>query len=119
MCEKTSLAIEVYEQARFAEEQGDVSLAEAGYLQSHTLFGEVCRTSGTDCLNAANALNSLTFLRWSRKDYAGALHSAKESVTILETYGAPLIQADAELIYDTSCDLMVQMQYELSLVSTR
>ena len=119
MCEKTSQAILVYEQARRAEQDGNVKLAEARYLQSHTLFEEACRTGGTDCLDAAKSLNAITFLRWSRRDYEGALRSARESVTILETSGTQFINPDAGFIYDTSCNLMIQMQYELALVSTQ
>jgi len=117
MCEKTSQAIMMYERARCAEQAGNVKLAEASYLQSHTLFEEACRIGDTHCLDAAKSLNAITFLRWSRQDYEGALRSARESVTILETSGTQFINVEAGFIYDTSYDLMIQMQYEASLAS--
>ena len=119
MCEKANQGAEIYHQARHAEQEGRVTLAESYYLQSHELFKKTCETGGADCLNAANALNALTFLRWSRKDYEGALLSAKESVTIMETYRTQFISTDADFIYDTSRELMDQMQYEMALVSTK
>ena len=119
MSEKVDQAIEIWKQARTAEREGRLKLAEAGFLQSHRLFVEACKTSGTDCLNAAGALNALTFLGWSREDYEGALRSAQESVTMIEAYGIQFIGVDAGFIYDTACDLVTQMQYELSLISTK
>lgn len=120
MSEKAKQAIEMYQQGRHAEQQGRVILAESYYLKSWSLFEEADEISGAQYLNAATVLNALTFLRWSRNDYEGALHSAKESVKIMETYGAQFItRVEASFIYDTSCELMDQMQYEISLVSTR
>ena len=116
MCEKTRLASEMYHQARRAEQEGKVALAEVQYLQSRAAFEEV---GGAQYLSVANILNALTVLRWSRKDYAGALRSAKESAQIMENHGAQVSSADEDFIYSTSCELMDQIQYEMSLVSVR
>jgi hypothetical protein len=64
-------------------------------------------------LNAANALNSLAFLRCSQKNYEGALCSAKQSLRIMETYGTEYPSADAELIRNTSWDLIDQINHEM------
>ena len=116
LCEKTRQAIEMYHQARRAEQEGKVALAEVQYLRSRAAFEEV---GGTQYLSIANVLNALTFLRWSRKDYAGALRSAKESAQIMENHGAKFSNIDANFIYSTSCELIDQIQYEMSLVSVR
>src|SRR5919198_3178552 len=120
MCEKSKQAIELYHQARHAEQAGQSMLAESYYIQSQALFVEACEANDTQCLNAANTLNALTFLRWSLKDYEAALYSAKKSVKIMESYRKEFIaSADADFLYDTSIGLMDQMQYEVSLVSTK
>jgi len=120
MREKTKQAIEIYQQGRQAELEGRAILAESYYLQSRSLFEEAGESGSAQYLNAATTLNALTFLRWSRDDYEGALRSAKESVKIMEAYHPQFItSADANLIYGTSCELMDQMQYQMSLVSTR
>jgi Tetratricopeptide repeat len=116
MSEKTKQAIEMYRQAYRAEQEGRVNLAEVYYLKSRAAFEEV---GGAQYLSAANVLNALTFLRWSRKDYEGALRSAQESVQIMENQGAQFSSLDADFIHSTSCELMDQMQYEMSLVSVR
>ena len=119
MCEKIKQAVEMYYKACYAEQEGKAALAESYYLQSCAFFEEAGEASGAQYLNAANALNALTFLRWSRKDYEGALRSATESVKIMENYGAQFTRADADFIHSTSCELIDQIQYEMSLVSTR
>ena len=112
-------AVEMYNQACLAEEKGQMDIAELYYLKSRATFEKAGEISGAQYLNAANSLNALAFLRWSRKDYEGALCSAKESAKIMETYGAQSTSADADFLYSTSCELMDQILYEMSLVSTR
>lgn len=119
MSKTAKLAIEMYQQAVQAEQKGRTTLADSYYLQSQAMFKSACETSRTYCLNAANTLNALTFLRWSGKDYEGALQSAKESVKIMETYSPQFSGPEAGFIYDTSRELLDQIQYELALVSTK
>ena len=111
-------AVEMYHEACLAEEKGQMDIAELYYLKSRALFEKASETSEPQYLNAANALNSLAFLRWSRKDYEGALRSAKESAKIMETYGVQFTNMDADFIRSTSCELIDQIQYEISLIST-
>src|SRR5512144_949583 len=111
MCVKSDQAVDLYKKACQSERQGEVNLAEVYYLKSWSLFEQA---GGCNYLNAANALNSLAFLRWSRKDYEGALCSAKQSVRIMETSAANICSAEAELIRSTSWDLIDQVRYEMS-----
>ena len=106
-------AVEMYDKACSAEEKGQLDIAELYYLKSRGLFESV---GGIQYLNAANALNSLAFLRWSRRDYEGALCSAKEAVKIIERYSTQFTSEDADFIYSTACELIDQIQYEMSLV---
>ncbi len=112
MCVKSDQAVDLYKKACQSERQGEVNLAEIYYLKSWSLFEQA---GGCNYLNAANSLNSLAFLRWSRKDYEGALCSAKKSIRIMEVHASEFLGADAELIRDTSWDLIAQVSYEMSL----
>lgn len=114
MCVKSEQAIQLYNKACRSEQVGDANLAEVYYLKSWFLFQQV---GGSHFLNAANALNAVTFLRWSRKDYEGALRSVKESMNLMETHGAKFSGADADLIRDTCWELLDQIRYEMSLAS--
>jgi len=114
MCVKSDQAVDLYNKACQSEQKGEANLAEVYYMKSWSLFEQA---GGSHCLNAANSLNALAFLRWSRKDYEGALRSAKESMRIMETYGIELSSADADLIRSTSWELVDQVNYELLLVS--
>jgi hypothetical protein len=112
MCVKSDQAVDWYKKACLSEQQGQPTLAEVYYLKSWSLFEQA---GGCNYLNAANALNSLAFLRWSRKDYEGALCSAKKSVQIMETHSSEVAGADADLVRNTSWDLIDQVSYEMSL----
>jgi hypothetical protein len=114
MCIKSEQAIDLYNKAYRSEQEGKVSLAEVYYLKCLSLFEQA---GGSHYLNAANALNALAFLRWSRKDYEGALRSAREAMKIMETYGSGFSSADADLIRSTSSELIDQINYEICLVT--
>lgn len=114
MCAKSEQAVDLYKKACRSEQEGQANLAEVYYLKSWSLFEQA---GGSYYLNAANALNALAFLRWSRKDYEGALCSAKQSMRIMETYGNSFSSADAELIRSTAWELIDQICYEMLLIS--
>ena len=114
MCVKSDQAVDLYNKACHSEQKGEANLAEVYYLKSWSLFEQA---GGSHYLNAANALNALAFLRWSRKDYEGALRSARESMRIMETHGSEFSSADADLIRSTSWELIDQVTYEMSLAS--
>src|SRR6266540_2496403 len=112
MCVKSDQALDLYNKACQSERKGETNLAEVYYLKSWSLFEQA---GGSNYLNAANALNALAFLRWSRRNYEGALCSAKRSMRIMETHESELSGADADLIRNTSWDLIDQVSYEMSL----
>ena len=114
MCLKSEQAVVWYNKAFRSEQEGQDNLAEVYYLKSWSLFEQA---GGSHYLNAANALNALAFLRWSRKDCVGALSSARQAMKIMETYGNAYPGADADLIRSTAAELMEQISYELILVS--
>src|SRR5215217_220319 len=113
MCVKSEQAVDLYNKAYRSEQEGQINLAEVYYLKSWSLFEQA---GGSHYLNAANALNALAFLRWSRKDYVGALGSARKSVKIMETHGNAFPSVDADLIRSTAWELVDQVSYELLLV---
>jgi hypothetical protein len=82
-------------------------------LKSWSLFEQA---GGFHYLNAANALNALAFLRWSCKNYEGAVRAARESMKIMETYGNGFSNADVDLIRSTSWELIDRVSYEISLI---
>ncbi len=112
MCAKSDQAAEWYKKGYSFAQKGETNIAEVYYLKSWSLFEQA---GGPHYLNAANALNSLAFLRWSQKNYEGALCSAKHSMRIMETYGAEYPSADADLIRTTSWDLIDQINHEMLL----
>ena len=114
MCVKSEQAVDLYNKARRSEQEGKTTLAEVYYLKSWFLFEQA---GGSHYLNAANALNTLAFLRWSRKDYEGALCSAKGSMRIVDTHGSEFSSEDADFIRNTSGELIDQVCYEKSLIS--
>ena len=114
MCVKTDQAMSLYHKACRSERDGEANLAEVYYLKSWFLFEQV---GGTHHLTAANALNAVAFIRWSRRDYEGALCMANESVRIMEAHGAQFGDADANLIRNTSWELIDQVRYEMTLGS--
>ncbi len=114
MCVKSDQAVDLYNKACQSEHKGEANLAEVYYLKSWSLFEQA---GGSHCLNAANALNALAFLRWSRKDYEGVLRSARKSMRIMETNGSEFSSADADLIRSTSWELIDQVNYEMSLAA--
>ena len=110
MCVKSDQAAEWYKKAYVFQQKGETNVAEVYYLKSWSLFEQA---GGQHHLNAANALNSLACLRWSQKNYEGALCSARQSIRIMETYGAEYPSADAELIRSTAWDLVDQINREM------
>jgi len=99
-------AVELFNQACLAEQEGKASLAEVYYLKSWALFEE---SGGSHYVNAANALNALAYLRWSRGNLEGALCSAKKSVQIMEAHKAEPRNSDAELVLMQAWDLINQL----------
>jgi len=88
-------AVELYNQAHFAEQEGRASIAEVYYLKSWALFEQ-----GGDryYVKAANALNALACLRHSLGNHEGALVSAKRSVQMIESYPDVFASAEAKVI---------------------
>ncbi len=96
-------AIEFYKKACSAEEQGEMNLAEVYYLKSAYAFEQA---GGAHMANAANAFNTLAFLRESRGNHEGALCAAKKSAQIMENYRLQSASHDAELIRATAWELI-------------
>jgi len=96
-------AVEFYNKACLAEEQGEMNLSEVYYLKSAYAFEQA---GGTHMLNAANAFNSLAFLRESCGNQASALCAAKKSAQIMEKYRAQSASPDVELIRMTAWELI-------------
>lgn len=100
---KNKTAMEFYNQACYAEQQGIMDLAEVYYLKSAYAFEQAGKA---DYLNAANAFNILAFLRESRGNHLGALCAAKKSAQIMENYRAFAANQDADLIRMTAWELI-------------
>src|SRR5262245_38241746 len=100
---KNKTAMEFYNQARSAEEKGELELTEVFYLKSAYAFEQAGKT---DYLNAANSFNALGFLRESRSNYKGALCAAKKSAFIMENFREQFATHDTELIRITALELI-------------
>jgi len=103
MCTTIEKAVELYNRACTAEEQGELNLAEVYYLKSWAAFE---KAGGRHALNAANALNALAFLREARGNHEGAMSSAKRSLRIVEDYRMQFQSSDADLIHMQARDLI-------------
>jgi len=96
-------AIELYNQACLAEQEGKAELAEVYYLKSWTLFEQAGERY---YVNAANALNALAHLRQSRGNYEGAFLSVKKSIEIIEAHASVFTHAEAEVVRMRAWDLV-------------
>ena len=76
-------AVELYNKACQAENDGLPTLAEVYYLKSEVLFEQA---GGIHFLNAANSLNALAFLRKSTGDDPGALRALRESLKLIDAH---------------------------------
>jgi hypothetical protein len=114
MCVKSDQAMNLYTKACRSQQAGEANLAEVYYLKSWFLLEQV---GGAHLLTAANALNAVAFIRWSRRDYEGALRLANQAIRVMEAHGKELSCAEADLIRDTSWDLIDQVLSEMSLSS--
>ena len=112
MCVKSDQATDLYNKACQSERQGATNLAEVYYLKSWSLFEQA---GGYHYLNAANAMNALAFMRWSHRNYEGALYAAKESRRIMETKAAEFSSEDADLIRSTAWELIDEISYAILL----
>jgi hypothetical protein len=88
-------AIELYNQACLAEQEGKANLAEVCYLKSWALFEQAGERY---YVNAANALNALAYLRQSRGNYEGAFLSVKKSIEFIEAHAGVFTHAEAEAV---------------------
>ena len=112
MCVKSDQATDLYKKACQSERQGATNLAEVYYLKSWSLFEQA---GGYHYLNAANAMNALAFMRWSQRNYEGALYAAKESRRIMETKAAEFSSEDADLVRSTAWELIDELSYAILL----
>lgn len=92
---ETYQAVQLYNQARSAEQTSQVDVAEVYYLKSYTLFEEA---GGRYYVKAAQVLNALAHLRQSRGNYEGAFWSVKKSMQLIETHPDVFTDGAAEVI---------------------
>jgi tetratricopeptide (TPR) repeat protein len=88
-------AIELYNQACLAEQEGKANLAEVYYLKSWALFEQA---GDRYYVNATQILNALAHLRQSRGNYEGAFSCVKKAVQIIETHPGVFTNTEAEVI---------------------
>ena len=88
-------AIEFYEKAYEAETQGNIDRAEALYTESRELFE---KEGGMHFIDAANIMNTVSFMKEKYGDYDGALHAARASAEIMKTRFEGGTSRDAETI---------------------
>jgi len=89
-------AIELYNQAALAKQQGRGYLAEMYYLKSWALFEQA---GDIYYVNAASALNALAGVRRECGNHKGAFRSAQKSVQIIEAHPDAFTSAEAEVIH--------------------
>ena len=77
-------AIQLYEEASLAEEQGNIDRAEVLYLESRDMF---LKEGGSHLIDATNIMNAVAFMKEKYGDYEGALHAGENSIQILERVG--------------------------------
>ena len=74
-------AIQLYDEASLAEEQGNLDRAEVLYLESPDIF---LKEGGNHWIDAANIMNAIAFMKEKYGDYEGALHTGEKSIQILD-----------------------------------
>lgn len=103
MCTEIKCAIELYNKACQAEDDGMATLAEVYYLKSEVLFEQA---GGMHFLNAANSLNALAFLRKSNGDNQGALRALRESLRIMDMHQRECATRDGAFIRMQAWEMM-------------
>src|SRR5215216_8166418 len=81
MSTRIERAVQLYEEASRAEEQGNVDRAEVLYLESRDFF---LHEGGAHFIDAANIMNAIAFLKEKYGDYEGARRAAEESIQVLD-----------------------------------
>ena len=99
-------AIDLFQKAWSAEEQGEMQLAEICYLRSAFVFE---RAGAQYVMQTANTLNALAFLRKARGNHAGAIYSAKRSLQITKKFETQFSNPEVELVRTTAWDLIDQL----------
>src|SRR5436190_24387317 len=80
MSTQITRAILLYEEARVAENQGNINRAEVLYVESKEIF---MQQGGVHLVDAANIMNAIALMKTKNADYDGALHAAEKSVQIM------------------------------------
>lgn len=103
MCTEIKCAVELYNKACQAENDGMATLAEVYYLKSEVLFEQA---GGMHFLNAANSLNALAFLRKSNGDDEGALRALRACLKIMDAHTSECSNRDGEFIRMQAWEMM-------------
>jgi len=80
MSTQITRAILLYEEARAAENQGNINRAEVLYVESKEIFTQ---QGGVHLVDAANIMNTIALMKTKHADYHGALRAAEKSVQIM------------------------------------
>ncbi len=80
MSTQITRAILLYEEARAAENQGNINRAEVLYMESKEIF---MQEDGEHLVDAANIMNAIALMKVKHADYDGALRAAEKSVQIM------------------------------------
>lgn len=74
-------AAQLREEARLAEEQGNIDRAEVSYVESNEIF---LQNGDAYVMDTAVIMNAIASMKENYGDYAGALRAADKSLQILE-----------------------------------
>lgn len=80
MSTQITRAILLYQEARAAENQGNINRAEVLYVESSEIF---MQQGGVYLVDAANIMNAIALMKAKHTDYHGALRAAEKSVQIM------------------------------------
>jgi tetratricopeptide (TPR) repeat protein len=76
-------AIQLRDEARLAEDQGNIDRAEVLYVESKEIF---MNEGGAYLVDTAMIMNAIASMKEKYKDYAGALRAAEKSIQILKNH---------------------------------
>ena len=84
MSTQIARALQLHQEARLAEEQGNLDRAEVLYVESKEIF---LQNGGAYLIDTALIMNAIACMKEKYGDFQGALRAAEKAIQILENYG--------------------------------
>jgi tetratricopeptide (TPR) repeat protein len=111
MSTQIARAVQLHDEARLAEEQGNVDRAEVLYVESKEIF---LQNGGAYLIDTALIMNAIASMKEKYGDFQGALRAAEKAIQILENYGDTSLSRKADEIRVQTWLLLARLRWQLA-----